>query len=90
MRSAFRSWGFLANAHLPDWALRHLRYTAVAILPALVAPMVVFPSGGEVDPWRIAAALATLAVGYVTRNVLLGILAGAGTLWGIPALLSLV
>ena len=36
--------GLVGDRALPDWLLRHLRYTAVAILPALVAPIVVWPA----------------------------------------------
>lgn len=74
--------GLLGNRALPDWALRHLRYTAVAILPALITPRVLWPeaTGGEIDPARIAAALLALAVGYVSRNALATIAAGLGAL----------
>jgi branched-subunit amino acid transport protein len=75
--------GILGDRHLPAWLLRHLRYTGVAVLPALVAPLVLWPeaTGGDPDPARLLAACATLAVGYFTRNVLLAILAGSGSLY---------
>lgn len=75
--------GMVGDRPLPEWMLRHLRYTAVAILPALVAPLVVWPSatGGTFDAPRMVAALVTLATGYVTRNVIAGIAAGALTLF---------
>ena len=68
----------------PYWILRHLRYTAVAVLPALIAPVVLFPpaTNGEVDPARLSAAIVTLAVGVWTRNVLWAIILGAATLYG--------
>lgn len=80
--------GLIGNRPLPDWLLRHLRYTAVAVLPALVAPLVLFPqaTGGATDLPRLAAALATLSVGLWRRNVLLAILAGAITLYAMLAL----
>ena len=64
--------------------------TAVAILPALVAPQVMWPAAteGETDPARLAAALATLAVGLLTRNVILAILTGGATLYGMLYLLG--
>ena len=76
--------GLVGDRPIAPWLLRHLRYTAVAVLPALVAPLVVWPSatGGEPDPARIAAAAATLAVGLLTKNVLGAMLAGAATLYG--------
>lgn len=80
--------GLIGDRPLPDWLLRHLRYTAVAILPALTAPLVVWPAatGGETDPARLAAAVGTLAVGYVTKNIYAAIIAGAALLWALPYL----
>lgn len=82
--------GLVGGRPMPPWLLRHLRYTAVAILPALVAPIVLWPSAtdGEPDPARLAAAAVTLAVGFWTRNVFAGILAGAFTLYGALYLLG--
>lgn len=75
--------GLIGDRPLPEWALRHLRYTAVAILPAIVAPLVLWPAatGGEAEPARITAALVTLAVGVLTRNVIAAIGLGAVTLY---------
>lgn len=79
--------GLIGRRALPDWVLRHLRYTAVAVLPGLVAPLVLWPAatGGQPEPARIAAAVAVLAVGFWTKSVLGAITAGAlvlyGTLW---------
>ena len=75
--------GFVGDRPLPAWMLRHLRYTAVSILPALVAPLVVWPSatGGALDAPRMTAAAVTLVVGYLTKNVVAGILSGAATLY---------
>ena len=77
--------GLVGGRQMPEWLLRHLRYTAVAVLPALVAPLVVWPAAtnGEPDPARLAAAFATLAVGLMTRNVFAAIFAGAVTLYGL-------
>ena len=49
--------GTLGARPLPVWLTRCLRYTAVAVLPALVAPGVLWPAatGGETDPARLAA-----------------------------------
>ena len=81
--------GALGDRDLPNWMLRMLRYTPVAVLPALVAPLVVWPAatGGTADPARMAAAAATVAVGVLTRNVMLAILAGGITLAGLLYLL---
>ena len=82
--------GLVGDRALPEWVLRHLRYTAVAILPALIAPLVLWPAAtdGQIDPARLAAAAATVIVGLVTRNVFAAIGAGAGTLYGLLYLLG--
>jgi branched-subunit amino acid transport protein len=48
-----------------------------------VAPLVVWPTatGGVLDMPRLVAALTTLAVGYVTQNVLAAIFGGAAMLY---------
>lgn len=81
LRFAFT--GFIGDRQMPAWLLRHLRYTAVAILPALVAPMVVWPQAtqGITDAPRTIAALATLAIGYFTKNMLAAIFGGAAVLY---------
>ncbi len=81
--------GIVGDRPLPPWLLRHLRYTAVAILPALVVPLVIWPTatGGQPDLPRLLAALATVAVGMITKNVIAAMLAGAGTLFGLLYLL---
>lgn len=75
--------GLIGNRRMPDWVLRHLRYTPVAVMPALVAPLVLFPraTGGEPDPARMAAALATVLAGAATRSVPVAIVAGGVTLY---------
>jgi len=82
--------GLIGDRALPAWVLRHLRYTAVAVLPGLVAPMVVWPSatGGALDLPRITAACVTILVGLITRNVVAAIIAGAGALYGMLYLLG--
>lgn len=74
--------GVMGNRPLPLWAQRLLRYTAVAVLPALVAPLVAWPAatGGRPEPARIAAAAVTVLVGLATRNTLAAILGGGLTL----------
>lgn len=76
--------GIIGNRPLPEWVIRHLRYTPVAVLPGLVAPLVLFPAatGGSPDAPRLAAAVATVAVGWAARNALAAIAAGAVTLYG--------
>ena len=75
--------GLVGDRALPEWLLRHLRYTAVAILPALVAPLVIWPpaTGGVPYPARLAAAAVCFAVALWTRSMLPALFAGAGTLF---------
>ena len=82
--------GIIGDRQMPEWVLRHLRYTPVAVLPGLVAPLVFWPAatGGNPDPARMGAALVTLAVGYFSKNVLAAILSGAATLYGLLFLLG--
>ncbi|WP_083100537.1 AzlD domain-containing protein [Pseudophaeobacter leonis] len=70
--------GFMGGRPMPAWLMRHLRYTAVAIIPALVAPPGVWPptTGGETSLPHLAVAALTFAVGYLTRNVLWALLSG--------------
>ena len=74
--------GLVGDRPLPAWLSRHLRYTAVAVMPAIVTPLVIWPNAtdGQTDPARLLAAAVTLGVGYVTKNVILAILTGAVTL----------
>ena len=80
--------GLIGAKQLPGWVLRHLRYTAVAVLPGLVAPLVIWPqaTGGNPDPARMLAALAAIAVGMWTRSVAWSMLAGAVVLYTMLAL----
>jgi branched-subunit amino acid transport protein len=82
--------GLLGDRALPEWLLRHLRYTSVAVFPALIAPLVIWPSatGGEAEPARISAAVVTLAVGVLSKNPLLSILCGIGTLYAVLAFMG--
>jgi len=75
--------GMIGDRPLPAWALRYLRYTAVAVLPALVAPLVLWPqaTGGEPNPARLIAAGVTVLAGLITRNTFAAILGGLTALY---------
>lgn len=77
--------GFMGGRQMPPWLMRHLRYTAAAILPALVTPLVVWPAptGGEFSLPHLAIAALTFATGYWTRNVLLALLVGVAGFLGL-------
>ena len=61
---------------------RLLDFVPVTVLPALIAPVIVFPdaAGGDFDPIRVVAAAVALCVGLLTRSVIAVITAGIGTL----------
>ncbi|PTX57470.1 branched-subunit amino acid transport protein [Litoreibacter ponti] len=75
--------GLIGSRPMPPWVLRHLRYTSVAILPGLVAPLVIFPqvTDGQLDPPRLLAAAVTVGVGYWTKGVVRAMVCGAITLF---------
>lgn len=75
--------GLLGSRTLPPIVLRLLRYTPVAVIPGMVAPLVLWPAAtaGQTDPARLVAAIVTVGVGVWTRNLIAAILAGAGVLY---------
>jgi branched-subunit amino acid transport protein len=75
--------GLIGDRPLPDWVLRMLRYTPVAVLPGMVAPLVLWPAANDsvVEPVRLIAALVTLGVGYWRGSFLAGIGSGAAALY---------
>jgi branched-subunit amino acid transport protein len=79
--------GFLGRRQLPEWLLLHLRYVGVAVFPALVTPMILWPAatGGTFDPLRGAAAIIALGAG-MRYGVIAAILAGIGSLWAFQSL----
>lgn len=74
--------GLIGDRELPAWVLRHLRYTPVAVLPGLVAPLVLWPeaTGGVFDAPRLTAAAVTVLLGVVFKNLMVAILGGGATL----------
>ncbi|WP_170573787.1 AzlD domain-containing protein [Ruegeria atlantica] len=82
--------GLVGDRPMPPWLLRHLRYTAVAIIPALIAPLVMWPTAteGQPDVSRMTAAAVALSVGVISKNVLVAIFTGAATLYGLLYLLG--
>ena len=74
--------GLIGDRELPAWVLRHLRYTPVAVLPGLVAPLVLWPdaTGGVLDAPRLVAAAVTVLLGVMFKNMMLAILGGGTTL----------
>lgn len=75
--------GLIGDRPMPPIVLRLLRYTPVAVLPAMVAPLVVWPdaTGGDFDPVRVTAAIVALLVGVWRKDVLWAIGSGAVALY---------
>jgi len=73
----------IGNRELPQWAMRHLNYVGVAVLPGLIAPLLVWPeaTGGVLDAPRLLAALAALVFGMWRRSALWSVIAGFATLY---------
>ena len=69
--------GLIGGRKMPDWGLQHLKYVAVGVMPALIAPLIVWPAptGGIPDPARLEAALVGCVVG-IWRHIVCG--AGRG------------
>ena len=84
--------GIIGGRELPEWCLRHLRYVAVSVMPALITPLVIWPdaTGGEIDPARLLAALAAFLVGIRFNSVIGAVFAGMATLYGLQFLLGQV
>lgn len=79
--------GVFGQQSLPDWIQLYLKYVGVAVFPALVAPLVMWPevAGDEVDPIRIVAALLAFLTG-LRFGVIWSIIAGMGTLYALELL----
>lgn len=75
--------GVIGNRPIPPVILRLLRYTPVAVLPGMVAPLVLWPAatGGAVDLTRLLAAGVAVAIGVTTRNVIWAICGGVGSFY---------
>ncbi|NOX72903.1 MAG: AzlD domain-containing protein [Alphaproteobacteria bacterium] len=82
--------GLIGARVLPDWMLRHLRYVAVAVMPGLIAPLVVWPAAndGNPDPTRLLAALIAFAIGMWSKSVIGAVIGGMATLYLLQVLLG--
>lgn len=75
--------GLIGARPMPEWLLRLLRYTPVAVIPGMVMPLVLWPAAtdGATDLPRLLAAGATLATGLATRSFVKSIGVGAAVLY---------
>lgn len=80
--------GLFGHRPLPAWALRLLRYTPVAVLPGVAAPLIMADEGIAGDPLRLVAAVATVGIGLWTKKLIWAVTAGFGIYFGLGALLG--
>lgn len=82
--------GLIGDRDLPDTVLLHLRYVAVAVIPALITPLVLWPAAnnGEPEPARLIATLVAFLVGIQLNSVIGTIVAGMLSLYGVQYLLG--
>lgn len=75
--------GLIGDRPIPPFFLKLLRYTPVAVLPAMVAPLAIWPqaTGGQTEPIRVLATLVTLVVATWRRDAIQAIIAGLMTLY---------
>lgn len=79
--------GIFGARQMPGWLLRHLKYTGVAVFPALFTPLLLWPeaTGGQIDPIRLIAGGAAFVAG-LRISVNAAILVGMGTLYAMKFL----
>lgn len=75
--------GLIGDRELPVWFLRHLRYVGVAVLPGLIAPLILWPeaTGGSPDLARILATVVAVTIGIWKKSVIGAVVLGFGTLY---------
>ena len=80
--------GLIGDRPLPPFVLRVLRYTPVAVLPGMVAPIVLLPGEAGADWPLVGAAAATLLAGGLRKSLYWGAGAGVVTFFALGLLLG--
>jgi branched-subunit amino acid transport protein len=83
--------GLIGSKRMAPVIERMLRFTPVAVLPGMVAPLVLWPTDAAdgVTLLHLAAASAAVGTAYLTRKVIWGMLAGLGVFFA-PVIFPLV
>ena len=80
----------LGRVELPPLLRRALHYVPIAVLSAIALPEMLRPKGAvdlSLGNLRLLAGVVAVLVAWKTRNVVITIVAGMATLWGLQALL---
>lgn len=83
---SMRSWAIIMHGRVPHppWLERLLKHVPVAALTALVVPGALYLHQGDAytfAPARTIAAACALVAAWKTKNVLVTLAVGMGTLW---------
>ena len=73
-----------ANREIPPFVLRALQFVPPAVLTAIIAPELFLQDGSlslSLANGRLVAGLIAILVAWRTKNVVLTILVGMGTMW---------
>ena len=83
--------GLIGSKRIARLIERMLRFTPVAVLPGMVAPLVLWPTDATdgVTLIHLTASGAAVATAYITRKVVWGMLVGICLFFG-PAILTLI
>ncbi|NJN82057.1 MAG: AzlD domain-containing protein [Caldilineaceae bacterium] len=75
----------VGRIELPEHILRAMKFVPPAVLAAIIAPALIFPSGGSAQfsltNAALVAGLTAALVSWRSRNLLLTIVVGMTTLW---------